>query len=302
MSVHDAAVAPAAMRWPEGKVAAAALTFDLDAESAVLSADPSAAGRLTVMSHQAYGPLTGVPRILRLLARHRLRATFFVPGFTAERYPSVVSDIGEAGHEIGHHSYLHESTIGMARDAEARMIDRGLEALDKVAGLRPLGYRAPLWELNFHTPALLIDRGFLYDSSMMDCDVPYVLAEHSGPGARDIVEIPVHWALDDWEQYAFVPGITGAGLIESPAKVLEMWTLELEAFHREGGCFVLTNHPFLSGRPSRIAALEQLVEKMEQLDGLWIATLAEIAAHTRSVGPVPRAFPPPFEANGGRAR
>ncbi len=289
------------MRWPEGKVAAAALTFDVDAESALLSADPSSAARLTVMSHQAYGPLTGVPRILRLLERHRLHATFFVPGFTAERYPSVVDEIARAGHEIAHHSYLHESTIGMTRDDEARMIDRGLEALDKAGAGRPVGYRAPLWELNFHTPSLLIDRGFLYDSSMMDCEVPYVLAEHAGSGARDIVEIPVHWALDDWEQYAYVPGITGSGLIESPAKVLEMWTLELDAFYREGCCFVLTNHPFLSGRPSRLAALERLVERMESLDGLWVATMAEIAAHTREVGPAPRAFPHPFDGNGGRA-
>lgn len=279
-------------------MAAAALTFDLDAESALLSADPQSATRLTVMSHQAYGPLTGVPRILGLLERHRLHATFFVPGFTAERYPTVVEHIADAGHEIGHHSYLHESTIGMDRDTEARMIDRGLEVLDKVAGVRPRGYRAPLWELNFHTPSLLIDRGFLYDSSMMDCEVPYVLAEHDGPDARDIVEIPVHWALDDWEQYAYVPGITGSGLIESPAKVLEMWFLELDAFFREGCCFVLTNHPFLTGRPSRLAALEQLVERMTSLDGLWLTTLGEIAAHTRCVAPKARSFPAPTDAGG----
>jgi peptidoglycan-N-acetylglucosamine deacetylase len=290
---RDVTPPPAPVPWPDGKVAAAALTFDVDAESALVSADPSSAGRLTVMSHQAYGPLTGVARILSLLDRHRLRATFFVPGFTAERYPSVLERIVEAGHEVAHHSYLHESTIGMDRDTEARMIDRGLEALDKVAGVRPLGYRAPMWELNRHTPALLIDRGFGYDSSMMDCDLPYLLAEHAGTGARDIVEIPVHWALDDWEQYAYVPGITGSGLIESPAKVLEMWTLELDAFYREGCCFVLTNHPFLTGRPSRLAALEQLVERMESLDGLWLATLGEVGAHTRTLGLTARAFPEP---------
>ena len=289
----DATPPAAPIPWPGGKVAAASLTFDVDAESALLSVDPSSAARLTVMSHQAYGPLTGVPRILRLLERHRLRGTFFVPGFTAERYPSVVEQIVEGGHEVAHHGYLHESTVGMDRETEERVMDRGLEALGKVAGVRPLGYRAPMWELNHRTPALLIDRGFLYDSSMMDCDVPYLLAEHAEPGAREIVEIPVHWALDDWEQYAYVPGLTASGPIESPAKVLEMWTLELDAFYREGCCFVLTNHPFLTGRPSRMAALERLVERMEALDGLWLATLAEIAAHTLAMRPAPRAFPVP---------
>lgn len=87
------------------------------------------------------------------------------------------------------------------------------------------------------------------------------------------------WALDDWEQYAFYPGVTGSGVIESPAKVLEMWTLEAQAHHREGGCFVLTNHPFISGRPSKAAALEQLIETVKAMDGMWVTTLAEIAAH-----------------------
>ncbi|MDA8291782.1 MAG: polysaccharide deacetylase [Actinomycetota bacterium] len=290
----DATSAAAPVGWPDGKVAAAALTFDVDAESAVLSADPSSRTRMTVMSHQSYGPLTGVPRILSLLERHAIRATFFVPGYTAERYPSVVQGIADAGHEIAHHSYLHESTIGMDRDTEARMIDRGLEALDSVVGVRPLGYRAPMWELNYHTPSLLLDRGFEYDSSMMDCDLPYRLAESGQPDARDIVEIPVHWALDDWEQYAFVPGVTGSGLIESPDKVLAMWSRELDSFYLERCCFVLTNHPFLTGRPSRVQALERLVEKMESLEGLWVATLGEIAAHTRSLAPLPRHFPEPI--------
>lgn len=290
---RDATAPAQPVRWPDGYRAAAALTFDVDAESAVLSADPSSADRMMAMTHQAYGPLTGVPRLLRLLERHSLRATFFVPGFTAERYPSMVERIASAGHEIAHHSYLHESTRHMDPGTEARMIDRGLVALERVGAPRPLGYRAPLWELNYHSVRLLLDRGFVYDSSLMDCDLPYPLSEDGQDGARTIIEIPVHWALDDWEQYAFVPDVTGSGLIESPAKVLEMWSLELEAFHREGGCFVLTNHPFLSGRPSRIAALELLVERMEALDGLWIATLGQVAEHTRSLDLNPRHFPRP---------
>lgn len=291
--LSDATAPAAPVAWPAGYRAAAALTFDVDAEAVMLAADPASASRLMVMSHQAYGPLTGVPRILRLLARHGLRATFFVPGFTAERYPGVVRGIVDAGHEIAHHSYLHESVAGWDRAREAAMIDRGLAALDKVAGIRPAGYRAPMWELNRHTPGLLIERGFAYDSSLMDCDVPYVLAGNPGDAGGDIVEVPVHWALDDWEQYAYLPDLTGSGLIESPAKVLEMWSWELAAMHAEGGCFVLTNHPFLSGRPGRLRALDRLVELMKSLDGLWIATMSEIAAHVRTLGLRPRHFPTP---------
>ncbi|MDI3385509.1 polysaccharide deacetylase [Streptomyces sp. B-S-A8] len=263
--------------WPEGRRAAAAFTFDVDAESCVLAHDPAASSRMSLMSHQAYGPRVGVPRLLRLLRRLDVRATFFVPGFTADTYPDLVRTIVDDGHEVAHHGYLHEPMRGIDAATEAEYLDRGLEALDR-AGARPVGYRAPWWEMNWHTPDLLIERGFGYDSSLLDGDVPYRLHGSAEPG--DLVEIPVDWSLDDWEQYAFYPGWTGSGVIESPRKAHEMWLLEAEAQHAEGGCFVLTNHPFLSGRPARAAALERLIADVRALDGMWVTTLAEIAAHT----------------------
>jgi len=215
--------------WPAGMRAAAALTFDVDAESAILGDEPEAAARLSVMSHQAYGPRTGVPRLLRLLERRALPATFFVPGHTADRFPDAVRAIRDSGHEIGHHGYLHEPVYRATAAQEEEYLLRGLDALDRIVGIRPEGYRAPWWETTYRTPALLARHGFLYDSSLMDADRPYALATAPGPGAPSIVEIPIQWALDDWEQYAYLPGLTGSGVIESPAKVLELWSLELEA-------------------------------------------------------------------------
>ena len=121
----------------------------------------------------------------------------------------------------------------------------------------------------------------------MDADHPYRLATSAEPGAPTLVELPVHWALDDWEPYNYLPGITGSGVIASPADVLARWTLELEALVDEGGLFVLTNHPFVSGRASRAAALERLIERAQAIDGLWIATCAEIAATSRRCGSSP---------------
>jgi peptidoglycan/xylan/chitin deacetylase (PgdA/CDA1 family) len=265
----------------------------MDAESAVLSTDLSSVSRMSPMSHQSYGPLVGVPRILALLTRYEIRATFFVPGYSAHRYPQVVRSIAEAGHEIAHHSYFHENTVGMDAATEAEMLDLGLAALRDVAGVRPLGYRAPLWEMNYHTPQLLADRGFRYDSSLMDSDHPYVLAVGDGARATSLVEVPVSWGLDDWEQYAFLPGLIGSGVIESPAKALESWTLELEAMYRLGAAFVLCCHPFLSGRPARAEALERLIQRMKSLPGLWIATVGEVAEHTASLALTPRTCPQP---------
>ena len=273
--------------WPASRRSAAAFTFDVDAESCVLAHDPGASSRMSLMSHQAYGPRVGVPRLLQLLARRGVRATFFVPGFTADTYPDLVRRIIGEGHEIGHHGYLHEPMQGISLATETEYLHRGLEALDRV-GVRPVGYRAPWWEMNWHTPQLLAEHGFLYDSSLLNDDVPYLLAA----GEESIVEIPVDWALDDWEQYAFYPGWTGSGVIESPAKVHEMWLLEAQAHAANGSCFVLTNHPFISGRPSKAHALERLIEDVQQLDGVWVTTLEEIARHTETVlseiTPVPR--------------
>ena len=274
---------PPGFAWPAGYRAAACFTFDMDAESAILFEHPEAAGWLDVMSHQAYGPRTGGARILRVLDRQQIRATFFVPGYTAERWPETVRAVRDAGHEIGHHGYLHEGARSAPDEGtEERRLLRGLEALDAVLGVRPVGYRAPMWESSYRLPALLKRHGFLYDSGLMDADHPYLLATGAAD-APSIVELPCHWSLDDWEPYNYLPGITGTGLIASPADVLARWTLELEALVDEGGLFMLTNHPFISGRASRAVALESLIKRAQAIDGLWIASAREIAEHVASL-------------------
>lgn len=284
-------IIPAApIPWPEGKRAAACFTFDADAESAILGTSPESAGRMSAMSHQAYGPLVGIPRILAILARHELRSTFFVPGYTAHRYPDVVRSIVDAGHEVGHHGYLHETMTGLNESEEAAILDRASEVLKRVTGTAPIGYRAPMWELNWHSPRLLSERGFLYDSSLMDAEHPYELAVSAD---RSLVEIPIQWALDDWEQYCYIPNFSGSGLIESPRKAAEIWRLEFDGIRSVGGCFVLTNHPFLSGRPSRAAVLEELLEYVRSHDDVWLASMGEIASHVRDLGLTPRSLPQP---------
>ncbi len=288
--------AASSIQWPAGFTSAAAFAFDVDAESAVLWNAPATADRMSVMSHQAYGPLVGIPRILNLLDHHQIRSTFFVPGYTARRYPQTVKDIVAAGHEIAHHGYLHEQPTALGLEQQIEALDRGLDALHEVAGVRPQGYRAPMWDLSWQTPALLAERGFLYDSSLMDADVPYEL-RIAPDSAESIVEIPIQWALDDWEQYCYLPDISGSGLIETPAKARELWTAEFEALHEANGCWVLTNHPFLSGRPGRARQLGELMGEVTSTPGVWVASLAEIAEHTRSLGMPSRSIVRPNQSD-----
>ncbi|MEJ6489436.1 polysaccharide deacetylase [Leucobacter sp. USCH14] len=264
--------------WPESANCAAAFTFDVDGESAALAADPNAARSLSIMTHQSYGPTVGVRRLLDVLERTRTRSTFFIPGYTADLHPSVVRDIAAAGHEVAHHGYHHVRPTGLSNAEQAEQLDRGIDALERLTGERPQGYRAPMWDLSWEMPTLLAERGFAYDSSLMDDDSPYVLATDSVP----IVEIPIHWALDDWEQYCFLPGVSELGPIQTPAHAIELWSAELEGVRRFGGCWVLTNHPFLSGRPGRAASLERFITTAHEMPDVWVASLGEIAGLARS--------------------
>jgi peptidoglycan/xylan/chitin deacetylase (PgdA/CDA1 family) len=259
-------------RWPAGRQSAVVLSFDFDAESGFLFREPDKARRsLGDLEERRFGPRVGVDRILRLLDRLKLRATFFIPGWTVENHPAPSKRIRDAGHEIGAHGNVHEA-LGFLDEAQERAIlVAQLAILKSGLGVRPAGYRSPSWDVNVWTPGLLKSHGFLYDSSLMGNDVPYDVATPGGP----LTEVPVQWLMDDAPLFRHVYGATNA--IADPGRVLQMWSKEFIAMHRENGCFVLTCHPFVSGRASRIALLEDLVRFMRRQRGVWFATAEEIA-------------------------
>jgi peptidoglycan/xylan/chitin deacetylase (PgdA/CDA1 family) len=262
--------------WPDGKQCAVALTFDADGETIPMVQDPKRGHeRLGLISAAAYGPKVGVPRILAVLREFDLRATFFVPGFTAELHPEMIEWIVAGGHEIGHHGYLHERPAELSNEDEEAVLIRGIDILKRLTGKAPIGYRSPAWELKPTSPALLKRYGFRYDSSLMGDDIPYLVATDDG----DLVELPIQWILDDHPHFSME-----RGGISSPEKVFEVWSSEFEGFHQFGGCYILTMHPFVSGRPSRILLLERMIRFINQFGGVWWATLEEIADHSLSTG------------------
>ena len=201
----DADHLPSAGDWRQGAAAVAVLSFDVDAEAPILAEGAHYAEDLSTMSHQAYGPRVGVPRILELLAAHEIEGTFFVPGVTAERWPRTVEEILQSGHEVALHGHSHRVLPGISESEQRRDLELGLEALANL-GVEPRGYRAPYWRMTRATLDLLAHQDICYDSSLMDDDKPYRLPTASGT----IAELPVHWSLDDWEQYAFCPIRTSA--------------------------------------------------------------------------------------------
>lgn len=264
------------------------LTFDVDAEAAILAHDRRYAEHATTMSHQSYGPDVGVPRILDLLDECEVPATFFVPGWVAQQRPDLAPRIVERGHEVAHHSYSHRPPTSMAKGEERADFERAL-AVFADQGIEISGHRAALWEATWQTAELVGEHGLLYDSSLMGDDRPYRIATSSGA----IAELPVHWSLDDWEQYAFLPAPQIGSTIESPRKVLEMWRAELDGMRHYRCLFNLCCHPFLSGRPGRLLALRELIEYARSCGDVHFArcrdvaraALADTALATRTLGP-----------------
>lgn len=253
------------------------LTFDFDAES---SKEARGTTTPTPLSQGLYGERVGLPRVLALLSRTGIKATFFIPGTTAERYPERVQEIMAGGHEIGHHGYTHHSPVDLSYDEEREQLEKGIDALQRVAGIRPAGYRSPSWDLSDHSIDLLKEFGFQYESSLMGDDYRlYRVGEEDGsPG---LVEIPISWLLDDFVHFEMVEN--GSGLA-APSTVYEIWAGEFEGAYAEQGVFCLTMHPQVIGRYPRIRMLEKLINFMRSFDGVEFSTCADAVAawHTQN--------------------
>jgi peptidoglycan/xylan/chitin deacetylase (PgdA/CDA1 family) len=241
--------------WRNGAAAVAMLTFAVDGVTPVLAAGRRHADNAMAITHQQFDARRGTPRLLDILDEFDIRATFFVPGISAELWPALVTEIVERGHDVAHHSYSHRPATQLTAAEERTEFERGYEALAKL-GIAPNGYRSPMWAATWSSAGLAVEHGLTYDTSLMDDDRPYVIETDHGP----LVELPPHWSLDDWEQYAYLPEPHLGYVIEPPEKALALWTAELDGLREFGGLFQLTAHSFLSGRAGRARNLRRMIE------------------------------------------
>lgn len=258
-------------RWPGDADVAVSLTFDVDAEGRFAGRAPEYDRRLTSLSEARFGIARGLPRILELLGEHGITATFYVPGWTADRHPIAIRALLDAGHEIGHHGYLHLRPDQVGAATQRAELERGLRALESV-GVRPAGYRSPAWELTPKTLALLVEHGFAYDSSAMGDDRPYL----EEAGGESILELPVHWSLDDWPYFAYNGG--RGGNLADAGVLRAVWLDEFESALRERRHVTYTMHPEVIGRGYRMLALGGLIEDMTARANVWFAPHREVAA------------------------
>ncbi|WP_125100268.1 polysaccharide deacetylase family protein [Leucobacter chromiireducens] len=262
--------------WPGGAQYAATVSFDFDAEEVMIGENPANAHAPGVLSQANYGPTVGVPLILEILRRHGITATFYVPGKDALRHPDAVRAILADGHEVAHHGHSHTSPTELSSAEERAELADGLAALRDL-GATVEGYRSPSWEFTPHTLDLLAEAGLSYSSNLLNHILPYRHTTH------DLVEVPVSWLLDDAPHFWFTND-TWEKTIRSPREVLDVWLPEIDGIASLGGHAMLTFHPFLTGRPSRLAFLDRVLAHLVET-GAWIAPTRDIAAATREHGP-----------------
>ena len=263
--------------WPDGAQVAVGLSFDVDNATASLS---QGVLDYEVLSRGEYGAVDGLPRLLRLLDKHQLPASFFIPAVSAALHPQMIKDIQASGrHEIGVHGWIHER-LPLLNDPreEQRLLNQSLELLTKMTGRKPVGYRAPSWQFSFWTLQQIKEAGFLYDSSLMASDDAYELLLDGQP--TGLVELPIERILDDFPYFG--GGANGSN--PSLAAVYEVFATEFDVAREERGLYLLTLHPHIMGHRSRVHLLDRLIAHMKSQGAVWFATHEQIANYVRSTG------------------
>ncbi len=230
------------------------LSFDFDAES-VQVRQREEPGRV---SKGQFAIRRGIPRIFSLLDRFEIKATFFVCGWVAQEYPQITKMIVSKGHEIAAHGYLHENFDTLSISDEREIIEKTTQSLKEFSE-KIKGFRAPYFKLSINTLKLLAEADYIYDSSLMADDRPYLL-EVPGTTSK-IIEFPVEWFLDDW--------VIFEDKQHTPSDALDIWKTQFDSLSEMGEIpqnqlvFTLTLHPACIGHAYRINVLEQLISHMK---------------------------------------
>ena len=260
-------------RWKDGARMAVALSFDSDHETMELKNGGQSLG---TMSRGQYGARAGMPRVLRLLEKYAVPASFFMPAVSAMINEEEVRAVVGAGHELGIHSWIHEFNSRLDEVTERDLAFRATDMLEKLSGTRPVGMRTASWDFSPYTLKIAREMGLLYDSSLMADDEPYELLEDGAP--TGVVEIPVEWIRDD-APYVAMDRMTGARPYGGPAMVLDIFARELEVAWQEEGLFQLTMHPHHIGHRSRVFILEEIIRLARSKGDVWFCTHAELARY-----------------------
>jgi peptidoglycan-N-acetylglucosamine deacetylase len=262
--------------WPNGARVAVALTFSVNNTANNLARGESAVVQLT---GGEFGAAAGLPRVLEVLDRHDVTATFFVAAVAALVDPQMLPEIAKRKRfEIGTLGWSDENPLDINDAAtEEQLYTRAAEYLTKNAGSKPVGARGPSSVLSLHTIGIFKKAGVLYDSTMMAMDEPYEILLNGQP--TGIVELPVSRLLDD--QPTLTAPRFGPSALPSPELVFETFRDDFDAAYEEGTLFLVTLHPHLIGMRSRIQYLDDLIMYIKSKPNVWFATGNDIVRYVK---------------------
>jgi len=249
----------------------------LDAEAIWFNKIAAGEHRPVLLSNGGYAIREGLEPLLALLGEHGIKATFFVPGVTADRYPDAVRQIQAQGHELASHTYGHMSAVGTSRGEEQADLIARIDALERITGARPRTWRSASWEITANTIDLLIEAGIAVSANFHDASRPY---RHERDGKPlPLVELPVQWHLADAPYFLYDGALPGR-MPRSAATAYELWHEELigACEDRPGSFFHLTLHVQLIGHPGRLRMLDRFVRAIKQQPRARFMTCAEVAA------------------------
>lgn len=261
--------------WPKGYRCAVVLTVDYNDIHGILTQAPEVAGRDKTLSVWRYGTQRGVDRLLGLFEELGVSSSWFVPGIVAEENPGHIRAIQAGGHEIACTGYRHQNYDNLSLAEQSAEIAKGCEALTALTGQRPTGVRIPAGNGAPGFIEALKDHGIRWSSSWRGDDLPF-----AHPTAPDVIELPLHYELEDEPYFAFnlSPAVPPAqSRIASYSHTLGNLQMDFAGFHRFGLCYVLRLHPEIIATPGRIGVLRELLEGIQQHDDVWIATGADVA-------------------------
>ena len=289
LTVSDAR-SPDKVRWPGNASCAVSVVVDLSVpggEDGIRSIDLET-------ERARYGLDVALPRILDLLDRYGVRATFPVPGLIALEEPDCVRRVVDAGHEIACHGLLHEDVFDLPIEQEAKRMDRALTALSDLSGKSPAGWfsmarqtdRYPGGSVSPNTIELLIDRGMMYFGNSQADDVPHYWIVRPSP-LKALLALPYSYFCDDQFFIDFPPGprwLSGTNT-ERVSTLESNWNEELDAmlgsdsFPGYGRTVTVVIHPYLSGWGQRLLALDRFLERISGEKAIWIPTSTELATY-----------------------
>jgi peptidoglycan/xylan/chitin deacetylase (PgdA/CDA1 family) len=260
------------IRWPVGIRLPIVLTFEHQSgEGAPLFAGDRP--NYMVGGAMQYGARRGIWNILELLDQYQVKATFFVVGTTAEKYPEGLRATVKAGHEIAGMGYGFESIRTASEERERSIVRRSKAALQDVAGSMVQGWRCPDYRISPQTIDILADEGLIWDSSLLNDDLPYLFKCHS----RTMVEIPFTTSTADKTFIGYpYPQRGGADGLSS------VWNNEFDVLYRESEksprMLILSLQTWATGRPAPLRVLGQFLDRLAGHEELRFMRCSDIAA------------------------